>query len=189
MNRYSLLGLAVGLVVGIFIGYEMASSGRMPAPAALVGPGPTPQMPPVAAGDNYQARIALAQQQLAREPKNVQAWIQLGNDYFDTRQAQKSVDAYARALELAPDNPDVITDQGVMYRELGQFAKAVANFQKASRIAPKHVQSLYNLGVVYANDLGQPAKALTAWQKVIEIAPESQQAVQAKTAIEQLKKR
>ena len=77
---------------------------------------------------------------------------------------------------------------GVMYRDLGQFDRAVANFQKANQLDPKHVQSLFNLGVVYLNDLKQPKKAIEVWNKVIQSAPQSEQAQQAKVAIEEAKK-
>ena len=187
MNRYTFIALAVGLVVGIFIGYQVGSSGQAPS-FASGGSGPVQQMPPPVAGDNYQTRIQTMQQVVAREPRNAQAWVQLGNDYFDTRQAQKSVDAYAHALELMPDNPDVLTDQGVMYRALGQFDKAIANFEKANRASPKHVQSLFNMGVVYSSDLNQPGKAIEAWKKIVAVAPDSQQAAQAREAIAQLQK-
>jgi cytochrome c-type biogenesis protein CcmH/NrfG len=189
MNRYTLLALAVGLVVGVFIGYQAGSSAP-PSVAPMAG---APQMPPgmpqamPPAGDpGHVARIASLQAVVARDPKNVQAWVQLGNDYFDTRQPQKAVEAYGRALELKPDDPDVMTDQGVMYRDLGQFEKAVQNFEQANRIDPKHVQSLFNLGVVHAHDLGQPKKAEEAWRKVIELAPQSPQAIQARQALQQL---
>jgi tetratricopeptide (TPR) repeat protein len=189
MNRYTLLALAAGLVVGVFIGYQAGSSAA-PAAAPMAG---SPQMPPgapqqmPAGGDPGQvARIASLQAVVARDPKNVQAWVQLGNDYFDTRQPQKAIDAYGRALELRPDDPDVITDQGVMYRELGQSEKAAQNFEQANRLNPKHVQSIFNLGVVYAYDLSQPKKAEEAWRKVIEVAPQSPQAAQARQALQQL---
>jgi cytochrome c-type biogenesis protein CcmH/NrfG len=190
LNRYTIIGLAVGLVVGVFIGYQAGSSGPTPGMGAMGGPPPgmpggAPQPMP---GDNFQARITQMQQVVARDPKNVQAWIQLGNDYFDTRQPQKAVDAYARALELRPNDPNVLTDQGVMYRDLGQFERAVANFEKANAADPKHVQSLYNLGVVYLNDLKQSKKAIEAWNKVIQTAPQSEQAAQARVGIEQAKK-
>ncbi len=188
MNRYTLIALVVGLVAGAFIGYQVGAA-TQPASLAAAGPGPAPQMPPPAAGDNYQARIVAMQQVVQRDPKNTQAWIQLGNDYFDTRQAQKSIDAYAHALELQPDNADVLTDQGIMYRSLGQYDQAIANFEKANRVSPKHVQSLFNMGVVYSADLHQPQKAIDVWKKVIAIAPESPQAAQAKDAIAQQEKR
>lgn len=154
-----------------------------PAPAggAMGSGAPAPQLPPPP-GD-VRGRIAGEEQVVAQDPKNAQAWIALGNDYFDTKQRQKAVDAYARALELRPNDPDVLTDQGVMYRELGQPEKAVANFQKASQLDPRHVQSVYNLGVVYAFDLKDREKALAAWRRVIAIDPRSPQAAQAQQAI------
>jgi cytochrome c-type biogenesis protein CcmH/NrfG len=189
LNRFTLIGVAIGLVVGIFIGYQAGSSSTPGSgPMAAFPPGMPGGAPPPAPGDNFQARIVQMQQVVARDPKNVEAWVQLGNDYFDTRQPQKAIDAYARALELRPNNANVLTDQGVMYRDVGEFQKAIGNFQKATQIDPKHVQSLYNLGVVYLNDLRQPKKAIEAWNKVIQIAPQSEQAQQARAGLEEAKK-
>jgi cytochrome c-type biogenesis protein CcmH/NrfG len=192
LNRYTIIALAVGLVVGVFIGYQAGSSASPPGAGAMGGAGMPPGMPGGAPipqpGDNFQARIVQMQQVVARDPKNVQAWVQLGNDYFDTRQPQKAIDAYARALELKPNDPNVLTDQGVMYRDIGQFDKALANFRKANQVEPKHVQSLYNMGVVYLNDLKQPKKAIEVWNKVIQMAPQSEQAAQARIGIEEAKK-
>jgi cytochrome c-type biogenesis protein CcmH/NrfG len=188
LNRFTLIGVAIGLVVGIFIGYQAGSS--TPSPRAPTGASGFPGMPPAAPapGDNFQARIVQMQQVVARDPKNVQAWIQLGNDFFDTRQPEKAIDAYTRALELRPNDPNVLTDQGVMYRDIGQFQRAIANFQKANQVDPKHVQSLYNMGVVYLNDLRQPKRAIEIWNRVIQIAPQSEQAAQARASIEEAKK-
>jgi cytochrome c-type biogenesis protein CcmH/NrfG len=155
--------------------------GAGPPPGMAQGPLPQVGTPPGAAPDfQTQQRIAIAEQLVKKEPKNVQAWIQLGNDYFDTHQAQKSVDAYSKALALKPNDPDVLTDQGVMYRELHAYDKAVANFEKANQVDPRHVQSLYNLGVVWAYDLRDNQKAARYWGRVIELAPGSPQAVQAR---------
>lgn len=149
---------------------------------------PMPQAPMPSASMDYQRRIATAEQVVARDPKNLQAWIELGNDYFDTQQREKAIEAYGRALELDPKNPNVLTDQGVMYRETGAYDKAVANFQKANQIDPSHMQSLFNLGVVYAYDLKQPARALEAWNKIIAANPNSPHAAQARQAIEEVRR-
>lgn len=149
----------------------------LPSPAADNPGGALPPSP--VAGSDYQQRILAAEQIVQQEPKNVRAWIQLGNDYFDTHQRQRAIDAYAKALELQPNNPDVLTDQGVMYRELGSYDRAIANFRRANEIDPKHVQSLFNLGVVYEHDLKDSGKAVEAWRRVIDVAPGSPQATQA----------
>jgi hypothetical protein len=117
---------------------SMPPGGGMPMTGA-------PGVPP-----GVEQRIAIAKQLVAQNPKDVQAWISLGNDYFDSHQAQAAIDAYTNALAIDPKNPDVLTDQGVMYRELGQYDKAVANFLKANQLAPAHMQSLFNAGVVDA---------------------------------------
>ena len=190
MNRYTILGLAVGLVLGVFIGYQAGSSHGATAPAPMPGAAPMPPpMPGQASGADVQlqGRIAMNQSIVARDPKNVGAWIQLGNDFYDTHQAQKAIEAYGRALELRPNDPNVLTDQGVMYRALGQYDKAISNFEQANRADPNHVQSLFNMGVVYAHDLKEPKKAMSAWSRVIQIAPQSDQAASARQGIEELK--
>ena len=197
MNRSLLIGLAIGLLVGVFIGYQAGSATSPPPgmgsmgggiPPGMPGGPPGAQMPPQAPGDNFQARISAMQAVVAQDPKNREAWVQLGNDYFDTRQPQKAIDAYGKALELNGNDANVLTDQGVMYREMHQYDRAVVNFTKANQVDPRHVQSLYNLGVVYFNDLKQPKKAIEAWNKVIATAPQSDQAAQARTALEEAKK-
>lgn len=151
---------------------------------------PPPGMPPPQVGQqmpgNLEAQIAVAKKLVEQDPKNVRAWISLGNDYFDSRRFQESIDAYAKALELDPNNPDVLTDQGVMYRELGKYDKALANFLKANQVAPRHFQSLFNAGVVYAFDLKDQKKAVEAWNKIIATDPASPFANQARQAIQDL---
>lgn len=202
MNRNIIIAVAGGFAAGALVGYLFGSShhpepGPVVAAAAPVMPVPSlgggvmPAMPGAMPGmtlpnADMQQRIARLEAAVAADPKNHDAWVSLGNDYFDTHQAQKSVNAYAKALALKPDDPNVLTDQGVMYRELGQFDKAIANFQKSSKLDPMHVQSLFNLGVVYAQDMHQPDEAAKAWNKVLILAPTSQQAAQARQQLNQL---
>ena len=202
MNRDILIGVVMGLLAGFLIGYftctartanqvpaTIAAAVPMPSPGvALTGmPSNTGGMPGAMPGSTEaQARIFSNMQIVAREPKNVNAWKQLGNDYFDTHQPQKSVDAYAKVLELEPNNADILTDQGVMYRQLMAYDKAIANFEKSSKLDPKHTQSLFNMGVVYSQDLKQNEKAIKAWNRLIAMDPSSQQAAQARAAIAEL---
>jgi len=186
VKKENLIFMVVALLVGLLGGFLIFSV------ANKNKGGPAPQAMPMGSGSpaDYSQRIAEAEKILAQDPKNYQVWVQLGNDYFDTEQPQKSVNAYAKALEIdsnRQDTPNVLTDQGVMYRKMGLFDKAVANFEKANKLDPKHLQSLYNLGVVYANDLKQNDKAIDAWQRYITIDPMSPQGQQIKAMIEELK--
>ncbi len=199
-----MLALAGGFIVGGIVGY-MAGGLRDSAPAtAPAAAAPVMQVPSLGGGmpgapgggmagatlpsAEVQDRLARLQAMVAADPKNHDAWVALGNDYFDSHQAQKAVEAYGKALALNPDDPNVLTDQGVMYRQLNQFDKAVANFQKAAKLDPSHVQSLFNLGIVYAHDLHQPDAAAKAWNQVLVLAPTSDQATQARQQLSQLGK-
>jgi cytochrome c-type biogenesis protein CcmH/NrfG len=190
LNRNLISGLAIGVFVGFLAGYFLAASrSNEEVPAVPTAPpaAAAPALPPGPNPMELQQRIAAGKQVVAADPRNVQAWIALGNDYFDLHQAKDAVDAYAKALELDPGNANVLTDQGVMYRELKQFDKAVANFRKAADLDPAHIQSLFNLGIVYSQDLNKPAEAIKAFTKVAQTAPASPQAAQALRLIETLK--
>ncbi|HUL58556.1 MAG TPA: tetratricopeptide repeat protein [Anaeromyxobacteraceae bacterium] len=189
MNRNTLLGFVVGLLAGVLAGYIFWGTNHVPAPDAVSPMASAPVgAPPAMAGVEAMSRIPMAEQAVRQDPKNVRAWVQLGNDYFDTQQFQKSVDAYQKALDLDPRNPDVLTDQGVMYRALGQFPKAVENFKKAQQVDPKHQQSLWNLGVVYAHDLHQPKLAREAWTRMLALEPSGPQSAQVREALADLDK-
>ena len=183
MNKANLLFVIIALIVGLLGGYLIFSVGNKQK-TAPVGGGV-----PLGAGSavDYRNRIAEAEKIVAREPKNLQAWTQLGNDYFDTGEAQKAINAYGKSLELKPDDPNVLTDQGVMYLQVGAFDKALANFEKAQKIDPNHLQSLYNIGVVYAVHLRQTDKGIKAWSRYLELDPASPKAQEVRARIEQLK--
>ncbi len=193
MDRNILLALAGGFVVGAAVGYFVGVS-TAPDPASMVIAAGVPQgQPPMGATLGappsvvQQQAIANLERATLQDPRNRQAWVDLGNTYFDAHQPQKSVDAYAKALALKGDDPDVLTDQGIMYRELHQTDKAMANFQKAQKLNPQHLQSLFNIGIVYANDLQKPEEAKAAWDRVIAMAPDSSQAAQARKYLAEMK--
>lgn len=195
MNRNVVIALVAGLVAGLAIGWSIGANVSQPpgpvvaAPVATPFPIPAPGMPGPAvqpADAALQQRIAMHEQLVKQDPKNLQAWIQLGNDYFDSHLHEKSIEAYGRALAIQPNNPDVLTDQGIMYREVRNYEKAARNFERANQLNPRHLQSLFNLGVVYATDLKQTEKAIEVWTRVIQIDPTSTQAVQARSALAQL---
>jgi cytochrome c-type biogenesis protein CcmH/NrfG len=185
MKKESALIAVVALIVGLLGGYLVftisnASKIQQTGPAIQAGAGsPT----------DYSQRIAQAEKIVAQDPKNLNAWISLGNDYFDTEQAQKSIDAYGHALDIDPNNPNVLTDQGVMFRKVGWYDKALTNFEKAGKIDPNHLQSLFNTGIVYVVDLKQPEKAIPYWSRYLKMDPTSPTALQIKGMMEQTGKK
>jgi tetratricopeptide (TPR) repeat protein len=167
------VALLVGLLGGFLI-FSISSVGKNQQQASTI---------PAGSGSptDYATRIAEAEKIVARDPKNLNAWLSLGNDYFDTEQTQKAIHAYGKVLEIEPNNPNVLTDQGAMYRKIGWYDKALENFEKAQKLDPKHLQSLYNIGVVYSVDMKQPEKSGPIWKKYLQLDPNSPTAMQIKS--------
>lgn len=175
MKKETLLIAVVALIIGLLGGYLVftISGSKNQQTTQTITPG---SGTPV----DYERRIAEAEKVVAQDPKNLSAWLSLGNDYFDTEQSQKSINAYSKALEIEPNNPNTLTDQGVMYRKVGWFDKAIANFEKAQQIDPNHLQSLFNIGIVYFTDLKQPEKSKPYWDRYLKLDSNSTTAVQIK---------
>jgi len=116
-------------------------------------------------------RVDALKTEATRNPGSEKAWINLGNAYFDSDRYLESIDAYSKALEIDPDNANVITDMGVMYRRSGQPQKAVSAFDRAIAADPAHETARLNKGVVLLNDLEDTKGAVAAWEGLLQINP------------------
>jgi tetratricopeptide (TPR) repeat protein len=183
VNRYGWAALAVGLVVGTIAGYLYGQSAAVADSGVIVAAPVSP--PPGTAPATPSAPAAVQPGPPGPSALEAAARVEAARGLAE-RKPEKAIEAYGRALKLAPDDPDVLTDQGVMYRQVGAFDKAIANFERAHRLDPRHTQSLFNLGVVYANDKQEPEKAIAAWRQLIEVAPRSPEASQARQLIASL---
>ena len=179
--------LFMALILGIYLGTLLPDvyslyPGKVPLPAQTAET--VPQMPPQMpqppmpqqakpAQNSIDSSIAGLVSRTTLNPGDANAWIELGNRYFDTHQPAKSIEAYKRALGLEPQNADVLTDLGIMYREAGDYEAAVQCFRQARQVDPRHANSMFNEGVVLLNDLKRPGEARQAWQRLLEINPEA----------------
>lgn len=118
------------------------------------------------------------------EPANIDAWRLLGNAYFDADMPEPAIEAYNQALAINPNDTDILNDQGAMFRQKGEFNKALSNFDKAFKTDPKNLESLYNSGFVQAFDLNNIPKALELWKFYLTLDNSSEMAGQVKSHIE-----
>jgi cytochrome c-type biogenesis protein CcmH/NrfG len=160
-----LLGVYLGTLLPAFHGAkELASSVQQSRPRQASSP-----VGPSAESDS---RLKELEEAVRKNPQDLRAWIQLGNRHFDDERPREAIRAYERALSIKGDNPDVLTDMGIMYRQLGEFDRAMEHFTQASRINPLHEQSRFNLGVVLF-DLDRKEEARKAWRALVGINPEA----------------
>ena len=123
--------------------------------------------------DQTENAIRALEQEVLTNPNNLQAWVNLGHNYFDTDKADKAIFAYNKALELNPNDANVLTDLGVMYRRNKQPNEALAAFNKAIAIDPSHPTPRFNKGVVFLFDLKDKEAGLAIWQELVDVNPEA----------------
>jgi tetratricopeptide (TPR) repeat protein len=128
--------------------------------------------------------IADALQKTESDPKNIETWRELGNAYYDADMHSQAIAAYNRALSIKPDDTNILNDQGAMYRQTGDFTRALANFEKARQVDPYNLESLYNSGYVYAFDLNQIDKALVLWRRYLILDRTSETSRQVQSFID-----
>jgi tetratricopeptide (TPR) repeat protein len=135
--------------------------------------------------NDQQLRIENLRKQITTNEATAETWKELGNIYFDTDQPEHAIKAYEQALALRPGDTNILNDQGAMYRQTGDFGRALTNFEKAFSIDPHNLESLYNSGYVYAFDLNNIQKALIMWRRYLELESKSETAQQVQSFIDQ----
>lgn len=178
-----LIVLALGLAIG-YLAPKLFAPKQSVDPATLkLGTTPPGGMAPM---PNLQQQIASLRAVVQREPNNADAWVKLGNMCFDANMPDDAITAYEKSLALRPNDPNVLTDLGTMYRAKGQFEEALKRFQHAAELDPKHLNSRFNLGVVYFNDLHDTVRARAAYEDYLAAAPNGPQAAEVRRLLASL---
>jgi cytochrome c-type biogenesis protein CcmH/NrfG len=182
-----LVGFISGATVAILRGTKGAEKTAMVQKPQMAPPGAPAPAPPARDTIEATSQIQTLKEIVKKDPKNLPAWVELGNLYFDTDQPKEAIEAYSRYLAVKPDNPDVRTDMGIMYRKLGQFDRALEEFRKAARSDAKHVNSRYNIGLVLLHDKQDIQGAIKAWEEYLKVDPNSEKSQRIRAQIEKMK--
>jgi cytochrome c-type biogenesis protein CcmH/NrfG len=148
-----------------------------------------PKVRPPFPGGLVQGRteIPLLQDLVRKDPKNIGAWIRLGNNLMDLNRFSEAVEAYQKALALDPKNVDVRVDMGTCYRNIGKPEKAVEEYRKAIALDPNHVNAHRNLGIVLAFNIGDKKQAAKELEEYLRLAPNAPDADQMRREIARLR--
>lgn len=193
---YIVIALIIGFVGGATVGILWITRGTQKAATVqkpqMAPPGsPAPALPaptpPARESVEVASQVQTLKEIVKKDPNNLPAWVELGNLYFDSDRPKEAVEAYGRYLVIKPDNPDVRTDMGIMYRKMGQFDRALEEFRKAAQSDPKHANSRYNIGIVLLHDKHDMKGAITAWEDYLKVDPNSERAQRIRAQIEKMK--
>jgi tetratricopeptide (TPR) repeat protein len=162
-----------------------------------VGPGASRDLPGSGGGSPslpsadpaLRQRVRDLEGAVAKDPNNYDLLVQLGNAAYDADDSRQAVDAYERALKIRDGDPNVLTDLGVSYRNLGDPEKALALFGRAAKADPKHWPAVFNQIIVYGVDKGDVAKARALLKQLRKDHPEIPSLDKLEAAIEERAKK
>ena len=122
------------------------------------------------APDNFGDAVAQLEAELERNPDQVEGWRLLANAYAAVGRGQDAQAALTRALTLAPDDADLLTQAAegrAMTSSDRRFdADAVAMLRRALVQQPTHQRARWFLGIAQ-RQAQQPAAAAATWEPLL----------------------
>jgi len=176
----TVVALAVGFLGGIFYSALNTPSGSSQSTGSQ-STGQTSQ-------DTQQQanRVLALEQEIAANPDNINALIELGDIYLDSNRYEIAITTFVKAEQLAPTNFHILNDLGTLYMRTGNFENAMEKFEAVLKIDPRHIHSLYYVGLVH-RETGNTDKALQAFEEVLGLNPDQQLADAVRQEIAALK--
>lgn len=168
--------------------YFLTSAGALqqlaqtPAAAPASAPVAKGEVPPMA-----REMVARLEKRLKEQPNDPQGWARLGRSYEVLGRDEDAKSAYARAYQLASENPEIIAAYAafLMSRDQSHMsAEAVSLFRKLHKLEPNHAGALWALGFASYQEQNF-TEAIAYWDQLLKrLPPDSQVVPQLKHAID-----
>lgn len=178
------------LGLGLTVGYVVFGHRTAPPVVTPVVQQQAPAAGPAAPAGLLDERAAQTLRDiLARDSKNVQAAIQLGNLYYDAGRYAEAVPPYQQAFALDPSNVSVSTDLGTALYYSGRPDEALAQYEKSLAVDPNHAQTLFNQGIVRLDGKQDAPRAIQSWEKLLAANPNYPERARVQQLLDQTRER
>ncbi len=98
---------------------------------------------------NYTLAVNLLNRAVEADPKNKDAWNDLGIAYMNDRMDELAINAFQKQIEINPYHSYAYDNLGRVYLRERKYEEAEKWFRKQLEIQPLHEHALANLGVAY----------------------------------------
>ena len=162
-------------------GESVAKGAPQGAPAGGAAPAMPPDHPEVMAlPDQAKEFIAELDAKAKERPEDVEAWRRLAMvtaraASIDPSYQDRAVAAFAHALELAPNDPDIIRGAANLRYDRNEHREAIALFERYLALRPDDHGARTDLGTMYFQS-GDSERAITIYREVIAKDPSFLQA-------------
>ena len=114
--------------------------------------------------------VAQLEAELQRDPRQPEGWRLLAQAYQRQDQATKARDAYAKAVELGPENAGLLAEaaqsRAVVSANRLFDPEAVVMLQRALQLEPDHQRARWFLGIAQRQS-GDEAAAAATWEPLL----------------------
>lgn len=114
--------------------------------------------------------VSLAGSQPCHAAGNASATFKQGQDYFNARNYAQAVDCFTRCMQTWPNDSNVWAWRADAYKGMKEYAKAIADINKAASLGSTHAYDYYIRGSSYFQ-LGQYENSVEDMTKAISFDP------------------
>ena len=100
-----------------------------------------------------------------------EVWFHLGLAFQNNHENQRAMAAYARAVELNPNNLQACFNSGMIQHEEGMLHPAMKSYERSLEIDPQQAKIWCNLGALQFQ-LGEFQKSVESFNKAVELKPD-----------------
>ncbi|MBI4610638.1 MAG: tetratricopeptide repeat protein [Candidatus Rokubacteria bacterium] len=97
----------------------------------------------------YVQAIEEYEKSIAADPRNLEAYNNLGVLFKETGRLDQAAEAFQRALAVDPKYEKALNNLGVVRYLKGQYEEAISLFKRAILINSENLESYTNLGIIY----------------------------------------
>jgi len=157
--------------IGTFAGVKPPSGNRLPDPKEKIDVFNLMLAARENAGkETGEQPIARLERVLATDPKILDAWIMLGNEFLRRRDPATALSHYQHALEVNPDYDLATINLATAYRELGQYDAAILGYERYLERDPKNAYVRSQLGELLV-ETGELTRGESALQQALDDDP------------------
>ena len=91
-----------------------------------------------------------------------------GNEYYTEKNYAKAEECYLEAIKFEPELGDAFYNLGLVYRAMGDNARAIVSYLKTIELSPKDAEAYNNLGCIFCEQK-EYSKAKQYFIKAIEL--------------------